>query len=62
MIVVDADRLFDGILNKTFQGNSIILVHEVERGKHKAIINESFHRYLKKVQNINSTDKGKLHQ
>ena len=62
MIVVDADGLFDGIFKKTFQETLLITVHEVARRKHKAIINEGFHRYLKKVNNINSMDKAIPHQ
>ena len=49
MIVVDADGIFVGMFNMTFQENLLIPVHEVERGNHKEIRNEGFHRYLKKV-------------
>ena len=62
MIVVDADGIFAVIFKKTFQDTLIIPVHEVSRGNHKAVINERFHRYLKKVQKINSSYKGSLHQ
>ena len=62
MIVVDADGLFSGMFKKTFQENLLIPVHAVTRVNHKAIINEGFHRYLNKVQKINSSDKGSLHQ
>ena len=62
MIVVDADGLFPGMFNNTFQDTLLIPVHAVARGNHKEIINEGFHRYLKKVQKINSVDKGSLHQ
>ena len=62
MIVVDSDGLFPGMFKKTFQETLLIPVHEVERGKYKAIINEGFHRYLNKVQKIKSADKVRLHQ
>ena len=50
------------MFKKTFQETLLISVHMVARGNHKAIINEGFHRYLKKVQKINSADKGSLHK
>ena len=50
------------MFKKTFQNTLLILVHAFARGNHKEIINEGFHRYLNKVQNINSADKGSLHQ
>ena len=53
---------FSELFNKTFQENSLIPVHVVARGNHKLIINEGFSRYLDKVQNIISADKGILHQ
>ena len=53
MIVVDTDGLFTGTFKKTFQETLLISVHAVERGNHKAIRNEGFHRYLNKVQKIN---------
>ena len=59
---MDADRLLAGMFKKTFQETLLILVHEVARVNHKTIINEGFHRYLNKVQKINSVDKGSLHQ
>ena len=62
MIVVDADGLFSGMFKKTFQENLLIPVHAVTRVNHKAIINEGFHRYLNKVQKINSFDKDSLQQ
>ena len=62
MIVVDADGLFSGMLRRTLQETLIIPVHAVARGNQEAIINEGFHRYLNKVQKINWSDKGSLHQ
>ena len=62
MIVVDADRLFSRFFKKTFQETLLIPVHVDAIGNHKEIINEGFHRYLKKLQKINSEDKGILHQ
>ena len=61
-IVVDADEIFAGILRNNFQETLLIPVHTVARGKHKAVINEGFHRYLNRVKNIKSADKGSLHQ
>ena len=54
MIVVDADGLFSIMFKKTFQETLLIPVHAVSRINHRSIINEIFHRYLNKVQNINS--------
>ena len=62
MIVVDEDGLFAGIFMKTFQENLRIPVHAVARGNQKEIRNEGFHKYLNKVQKINSSDKGSLNQ
>ena len=62
MIVVDVDERFAVIFNKNFQGTLPIPVHAVERGNHKAIINEGFHCYLNKLPKINSAEKGSLHQ
>ena len=62
IIVVDADGIFAGMFKKTFQETLLIPVHAVAWGNHKAIINEGFHRYLKKLQKINSMDKGSLQQ
>ena len=47
---------------KTFQETFLIPVHAFSRGNHKAIINEGFHRYLNKIQKINSAYKVRLHQ
>ena len=60
--VVDADGLFSGIFRKTFQETLLIPLHAVSRGKHNAIRNEGFHRYLKRLQKINPAYKGGLHQ
>ena len=62
MIVVYADDLFYGMFRNTFQESLPIPEHAVERVKQKEIINEGFHRYLKKVQKINSAEEGSLHQ
>ena len=59
---MDADGIFSGVFKKTFQETLIIPVHVVSRGNHKAIINEGFHGYLKKLNKINSAGKGRLHQ
>ena len=62
MIVVDVDGIFDVMFKKTFLETLLIPVHDVARGNHKAIRNEGFNRYLKKLQEINSAYKGILHQ
>ena len=49
IIVVNADGLFDGMSKKNFQDTFLFQVHPVERGNHKEIGNEGFHRYLNKV-------------
>ena len=51
---------FSGMPKKTFQEALLIPVHAVTKGNHKAIINEGFHHYLNKVQNIKLADKGTL--
>ena len=61
-VFLDADGLFSGMFKKNFQQTLIIPVHTVARGNHKTIRNEGFHRYLNKVQNINTSDKGSLNQ
>ena len=53
MIAVDADEIFDGMSKKNFQETLLIPLHEVAMGNKKAIRNESFHKYLNKVHNIN---------
>ena len=55
MIFVDADPLFCDVFVKTFQLLRIP-VQAVSRGNHKAIRNENFHRYLNKVERINTAD------
>ena len=39
-----------------------IPVHAVASGNHKVILNEYFRIYLNHVQNINSAERGSLHQ
>ena len=62
MIVVDAEGFFSVMFKKTFQETLLIPVHAVTRGNPRVILNKGFHRYLKKLQKINSVDKGSLHQ
>ena len=62
MVAIGVDGLFDGISKKTFQYTLLNPVHTVSRGKHKAIRNDGFHRYLNKVQKIKSAYKVSLHQ
>ena len=50
------------MFKKYFQEALLVLVHAVARYDHKSIINEGFHRYLNKVQKINSDYRGKLCQ
>ena len=50
------------MIKKTFQETLLIPIHAVTRGNLKAIRNEGFHRYLNKVQKINSSEKDSLNQ
>ena len=50
------------MFKKIFQENLLIPVHAVARGNHKEIIDEGLHRYLNKVQKLNSAEKDSLHQ
>ena len=61
LIVVDADSKFCGIFQKTFE-NLGIHVEVVSRENHKAVRNERFHRYLNRVQQINTADTGSFFQ
>jgi hypothetical protein len=61
IIVVDADSKFCGIFTKTFE-NLGIHVEVVLRENHKAVRNERFHRYLNRVQQINTTETGSFFQ
>ena len=54
--------MFAGMFRKKFHDTLIIPVHEVAKVNHKSIINEGFHRYLKKLQKIKSVYKVSLHQ
>ena len=61
LIIVEADTIFAG----EFKGVFNILripVDSVSKENHKAVRNERFHRYLNKVQRINSADVGSLFQ
>jgi hypothetical protein len=61
LIIVDADKMFQ----KTFLDLFRILqvpVEAVSAENHKAVRNERFHRYLNKVERINSADQGSLDQ
>jgi hypothetical protein len=59
LIVVDADGVFAGVFVQLFQLLQVP-VYTVSRENHQAILNERFHRYLNKVQRINSADTGEL--
>lgn len=59
LIIVDADNIFAGVFKQLFQ-LLMIPIHQVSRENHKAIRNERFHRYLNKVQRINTADTGSL--
>jgi hypothetical protein len=61
IIVVDADSKLCGIFTKTFE-NLGIHVEVVSRENHKAVCNERFHRYLNRVQQINTTETGSFFQ
>jgi hypothetical protein len=55
LVVVDADNLFSGVFKQLFTLLQIP-IHQISRENHKAIRNERFHRYLNKVQRINTAD------
>ena len=55
LIIVDADSLFAGVFKSLF-ANLLIPVVAVSPENHKAIRNENFHRYLNKVERINTAD------
>jgi len=59
MIIVDADGVFAGMFVQLFQLLGVP-VEAVSRENHKAIRNERFHRYLNKVQRINTADTGSM--
>jgi hypothetical protein len=59
LIVVDAEGVFAGVFVQLFQLLQVP-VYTVSRENHQAILNERFHRYLNKVQRINSADMGEL--
>ncbi len=61
IVVVDADSKFCGIFTKTFE-NLGIHVEVVSRENHKAVRNERFHRYLNRVQRINTAETGSFFQ
>ena len=61
LIVVDADSKFRGIFTTTFQ-NLGIHIEVVASENHKAVRNERFHRYLNRVQRINTADTGSFFQ
>jgi hypothetical protein len=59
LVFVDADSLFKDVFLKTFQLLRIPC-QAVAPENHKAIRNENFHRYLNKVERINSADTASL--
>ena len=59
LIVVDAGGEFAGVFKGLFE-LLLVPVDPVSRGNHKAVRNERFHRYLNKVQRINTADTGNL--
>ena len=61
LIIVDDDGLFKGVFQATFQQLQMPIL-PVSPENHKACRNERFHRYLNKVQKINSADTGTLEQ
>ncbi len=61
LIIVDADSIFAGEFKALFQILRIP-VDPVSKENHKAVRNERFHRYLNKVQRINTADVGSLFQ
>ena len=61
LIIVDADGLFQSVFVELFRLLHIP-VEAVSRENHKAVRNERFHRYLNKVETINTADKESFHQ
>ena len=61
LVVVDTAWQFVALFQKLFL-RLLIPVHMVAPENHKAIRNECFHRYLKKVEQINTVDKGSFQQ
>ncbi len=61
LIIVDADTIFAGEFKALFHILRIP-VDPVSKENHKAVRNERFHRYLNKVQRINTADVGSLFQ
>jgi hypothetical protein len=59
LVFVDADSLFKDMFLKTFQLLRIPC-QAVAPENHKAVRNENFHRYLNKVERINSADTASL--
>ena len=62
MIVMNTDGLFTETFKNTFKETLLILVQTVARGNQKGKDKKRFIQYLKKVQKINSLEKGSLHQ
>ena len=60
IIIMNEDGVVSGIFKNNLQDNLLIPVHAVTRFDHKSIIYKGFHRYLNKLQMINSADKGVL--
>ena len=59
LVILDADSRFAGTFKATLELLRIP-VEAVSRENHKAIRNENFHRYLNKVERINTADVGSL--
>lgn len=53
--VVDTDSKFCGVFKTLFE-NLGIPVEAVSKGNHKAVWNKCFHRYLNKVETINTAE------
>ena len=61
VIVVDDGNEFKAEFKKLFN-HLMIPVVAVAKKNHKAVVNERLHRYLNKVQQINSADTSNLFQ
>ena len=61
LIIVDDDPKFKATFQQLFRALQVP-VQPVAPENHKAIRNERFHRYLNKVQGVNSADTGTLEQ
>ncbi len=61
LVIVDDGKTFAGVFKELF-ARLLIPVQAVGKGNHKAVRNEMFHRYLNKVEKINTANTGTQQQ